>query len=70
MLYEHDGRVITAAYIWPLEQIYIGPGDFHEMQAVNTSFIAMCIVITNFICCYPLLNKEVHFYNIIGRLKL
>jgi len=70
MLYEPDGRVITAAYIWPLEQIYTGPSDLHEMQAVNTSFISMYIVITNSICCYPLLNKELYFHNIIGRLKL
>jgi hypothetical protein len=70
MLYEQDGRVITAGYIWPVEQVYTGPGDFHEMQALNTRFIAMYIVITNFVSHYPLLNKELYFNNIIARLKL
>jgi len=49
MLYEHDGSVITAAYIWQVERVYTGPGDFHEMHTVNTSFIAVYIAITNFI---------------------
>jgi hypothetical protein len=69
MLYEHVGNLIMERYSWIVEQICTGPGDFHEMQRVNTNFIAMYIVATNFLCCCPLLNKELYFYNINDWLK-